>query len=68
MTSDLGPAVEPVTGEASGPWTSHGWAVDGVTTGQGAPPKEDCGGPGKCELCTREAKSLQRRYLEDEAR
>jgi hypothetical protein len=68
MTSNVGPAVEPVSGEGSGPWTSHGWPVDGVTTGTGAPPQQKCGGPAECELCAHEAASLQRRYLEDDAR
>jgi hypothetical protein len=68
MTENLGPAVEPIAGDAGGPWTSHGWAIEGLTTGSGAPPQEDCGGPGECDECTTEAAMLRRRYLEDEAR
>lgn len=49
-----------MTETQGGPWTRHGYDVDGVTVaGAGRPPKARCGGPGLCEQCSRDAVSLR---------
>ncbi|KKI20550.1 MULTISPECIES: hypothetical protein [unclassified Leucobacter] len=45
----------------SGPWTSHGHAIPGVTKGTAAPKsRARCGGPSICETCSTEAAQAQR--------